>query len=150
MSVSDDCKQKFMELKRKKTYQYIIFKIDEKLQQITLEKTGAPGASYEDFTAQLPENDCRFGIYDFDFTTEDNRQKSKIFFIAWYVIHLIRHSVLGSWVGEATFVSTSNSGILSLYELGILYSVSFAAFLSCALCPSFQLEISLFHCWERI
>jgi cofilin len=58
MSVSDDCKQKFMELKRKKTYRYIIFKIDEKLQQITLEKTGVPGASYEDFTAQLPENDC--------------------------------------------------------------------------------------------
>ncbi|CAK9228031.1 unnamed protein product [Sphagnum troendelagicum] len=83
MSVSDDCKQKFMELKRKKTYRYIIFKIDEKLQQITLEKTGAPGASYEDFTAQLPENDCQYGIYDFDFTTEDNCRKSKIFFIAW-------------------------------------------------------------------
>ncbi|CAK9877167.1 unnamed protein product [Sphagnum jensenii] len=58
MSVSDDCKQKFMELKRKKTYRYIIFKIDEKLQHITVEKTGVPGASYEDFTAQLPENDC--------------------------------------------------------------------------------------------
>jgi hypothetical protein len=63
---------------------------------------------------------------------------------------LIRHSVLGSWVGEATFVSTSNSCILSLYELQIIDSVSFAVFLSCALCPSFQLEISLFHCWERI
>ncbi|CAM6076419.1 unnamed protein product [Sphagnum tenellum] len=49
MSVSNDCKQKFMELKRKRTYRYIIFKIDEKLQQITLEKTGAPGASYEDY-----------------------------------------------------------------------------------------------------
>jgi cofilin len=96
MSVSDDCKQKFMELKRKQTLRYIIFKIDGKLLQITLEKTAAPGGSYEDFTAQLPENDCQFGIYDFDFTAEANCQKSKIFFSAWYVIHLIRHSVLGS------------------------------------------------------
>ncbi|CAK9191535.1 unnamed protein product [Sphagnum troendelagicum] len=83
MSVSDECKQKFMELKRKKTYRYIVFKIDEKLQQITLEKTGAPGASYEDFTTELPENDCRYGVFDFEFTTEDNCQKSKIFFISW-------------------------------------------------------------------
>jgi len=49
MSVSDECTLKFMELKSKKTYWYIISKIDEKLQQITLEKTGAPGASYGDF-----------------------------------------------------------------------------------------------------
>jgi cofilin len=49
MSVSDECTMKFMELKRKRTYWYIISRIDEKLQQITLEKTGAPSASYEDF-----------------------------------------------------------------------------------------------------
>ncbi|CAM6026165.1 unnamed protein product [Sphagnum balticum] len=83
MAVSDECKLKFMELKRKKTYRYIIFKIDEKAQQITLEKTGEPGESYEQFASHLPENDPRYGIYDFDFVTEDNCQKSKIFFIAW-------------------------------------------------------------------
>ncbi|KAG0463489.1 hypothetical protein HPP92_019558 [Vanilla planifolia] len=29
------------------------------------------------------KKDCRYAVYDFDFVTEENCQKSKIFFIAW-------------------------------------------------------------------
>lgn len=83
MAVDDDCKLKFLELKRKKTYRYVIFKIDESLQKIIVEKMGGPDSSYEDFTSSLPEKDCRYAVYDFDFVTEDNCQKSKIFFFAW-------------------------------------------------------------------
>ncbi|KAJ8504179.1 hypothetical protein OPV22_005065 [Ensete ventricosum] len=83
MGVAEDCKETFLELQRKKTYRYLIFNIDEKLNQVVVEKTGAATESYDDFLASLPENDCRYAIYDFDFVTEDNCQKSKIFFIAW-------------------------------------------------------------------
>jgi cofilin len=86
MAVSDDSKHKFAELQRKKVFRFIVFKIDEKLQQITVEKYGAPESTYEEFKASLPEKDCRYGVYDFEFTTEDgvtSCQKSKIFFIAW-------------------------------------------------------------------
>ncbi len=83
-----------MELKRKKTYRYIIFKIDEKAQQIILEATGGPEESYEDFASHLPENDCRYGVYDFDFVTDDNCQKSKIFFVAWWAISNAKISLL--------------------------------------------------------
>ena len=48
-------------------------------------KTGGPTESYDDFTVLLPENDCRYAVYDFDFVTSENCQKSKIFFIAWLV-----------------------------------------------------------------
>nr|XP_029120238.1 actin-depolymerizing factor 7 isoform X1 [Elaeis guineensis] len=57
--------------------------IEEKLKQIIVEKVGEPTLSYEDFTASLPADECRYAIYDFDFVTEENCQKSKIFFIAW-------------------------------------------------------------------
>ncbi|KAL3696798.1 hypothetical protein R1sor_010874 [Riccia sorocarpa] len=83
MNVDDDCKAKFLELKRRKGLRWIIFKIDEKAQKILVETAGGPADTYEDFTKGLPEHDCRYGVYDFDFTTEDNCQKSKIFFIAW-------------------------------------------------------------------
>lgn len=83
MAVDDDCKLKFLELKAKRTHRFIIFKLDEKLKQIMVEKLGEPTMSYEDFAASLPENECRYAIYDFDFVTEENCQKSKIFFIAW-------------------------------------------------------------------
>ncbi|KAL2634254.1 hypothetical protein R1flu_005733 [Riccia fluitans] len=83
MAFTEECKEKFMELKKKKSYRYIIYKIDEKKQQIILDKAGDPTESYDAFTANLPESDCRYAVFDFDFTTSDNCHKSKIFFIAW-------------------------------------------------------------------
>lgn len=83
MGVADHSKDAFLELQRKKVYRYVIFKIDEKKKEVIVEKTGSPAESYDDFTAALPENDCRYAVYDFDFVTSENCQKSKIFFIAW-------------------------------------------------------------------
>ncbi|KAG6506477.1 actin-depolymerizing factor 7-like [Zingiber officinale] len=83
MAVNDDCKLKFLELKAKRTYRFIIYKIDEKQKEVLVEKLGEPNLTYDDFTASLPANECRYAIYDFDFVTEENCQKSKIFFIAW-------------------------------------------------------------------
>jgi hypothetical protein len=70
---------KFMELKRKRTYWYIISKIDEKLQQFTLEKTGDPGVSYEDFNCTnflRRIADMGFMISTSPLRTTDRRAKS--------------------------------------------------------------------------
>ncbi|XP_043723158.1 actin-depolymerizing factor 10 [Telopea speciosissima] len=83
MAVNDECKLKFLELKAKRNYRFIVFKIEEKIQQVMVEKLGEPDESYEDFSASLPADECRYAVYDFDFTTDENCQKSKIFFIAW-------------------------------------------------------------------
>ncbi|MCO5592546.1 hypothetical protein L7F22_046549 [Adiantum nelumboides] len=83
IAVDDECKLKFMDLKSKRTYRYIVYKLDDKLNKIVVEKLGGPDESYDQFTASLPEKDCRYAIYDYDFVTEDNCQKSKIFFVAW-------------------------------------------------------------------
>lgn len=83
MAVHDDCKLKFLELKAKRNYRFIVFKIEERIQQITVERLGNPEESYDDFTACLPANECRYAVYDFDFITDENCQKSKIFFVAW-------------------------------------------------------------------
>ncbi|CAK9169495.1 unnamed protein product [Ilex paraguariensis] len=81
MAVLDDCKLKFLELKAKRNYRFIIFKIEG--QEVVVEKLGSPAESYEDFTASLPADECRYAVFDFDFITDENCQKSKIFFIAW-------------------------------------------------------------------
>ncbi|XP_071732415.1 actin-depolymerizing factor 1 [Rutidosis leptorrhynchoides] len=82
-AVHDECKLKFLDLKAKRTFRFIIYKIEEKEKQVIVEKLGEPAESYEDFTACLPANECRYAVYDFDFVTEENCQKSRIFFIAW-------------------------------------------------------------------
>ena len=83
MAVHDDCKLKFMELKAKRTYRSIVYKIEEKQKQVMVEKLGDPNQSYEDFAAGLPADECRYAVYDFDFMTPENVPKSRIFFIAW-------------------------------------------------------------------
>ncbi|URE00224.1 ADF [Musa troglodytarum] len=71
MTVNDECKLKFLELKAKRSFRIIILKIEEKL--------GQPEESYEDFTASLPADECRYAI----FVTDENCQKSEILFISW-------------------------------------------------------------------
>ncbi|KAH1089242.1 hypothetical protein J1N35_016499 [Gossypium stocksii] len=83
MTVADHSKSTYLELQRKKVFRYMIFKIDEKKKEVVVEKTGGPSENYDDFTASLPETDCRYAVYDVDFVTSENCQKSKIFFIAW-------------------------------------------------------------------
>ncbi|CAL9201685.1 unnamed protein product [Musa hybrid cultivar] len=83
MAVSDECKLKFLELKAKRNFRFIVFKIEEKIQQVKVERLGQPGESYDDLTASLPDDDCRYAVFDFDFVTDENCQKSKIFFISW-------------------------------------------------------------------
>lgn len=80
----DVCKLRFLELKAKRTHRFIVFKIEEKQKQVVVEKVGEPTQSYEDFAESLPADECRYAVYDFDFVTEENCQKSRIFFIAWY------------------------------------------------------------------
>lgn len=83
MAVNDECKLKFLELKTKRNFRFIIFKIDEQIQQVMVEKLGQPEENYDNFTASLPADECRYAVFDFDFTTDENCQKSKIFFISW-------------------------------------------------------------------
>ncbi|KAE8717657.1 Actin-depolymerizing factor [Hibiscus syriacus] len=83
MGVSEHSKSTYLELQRKKVFRYVIFKIDENRKEVVVEKTGGPSEGYDDFTDSLPEADCRYAVFDFDFVTSENCQKSKIFFIAW-------------------------------------------------------------------
>ncbi|KAK8934496.1 hypothetical protein KSP39_PZI014673 [Platanthera zijinensis] len=82
-AVDDECKLKFLELKTKRSFRFIVFKIEEKALRITVDRLGRPEESYDDFSASLPPDECRYAVYDFDFVTDENCYKSKIFFISW-------------------------------------------------------------------
>lgn len=81
MAVDPQCLTMFSELKNKRTYRYIIYKIDGS--EIKVDSFGSPDKTYDDFSAGLPEGDCRYAVFDYEFVTDDQCHKSKIFFIAW-------------------------------------------------------------------
>jgi cofilin len=63
-------------------YRYYVYKIVDK-KTIEIEQHGDRSASYETFCEQLPENDCRYGLVDLEFTSNDGRPTSKLVFITW-------------------------------------------------------------------
>lgn len=73
----DDRKLRFFELKAKRSFRFVVFKIEDKIQQVAVEKLGQTGESYEDFTASLPADAGRYAVFYYDFTTNENSQKSK-------------------------------------------------------------------------
>ncbi|KVI12375.1 Actin-binding, cofilin/tropomyosin type [Cynara cardunculus var. scolymus] len=131
MGVAEHCKGTFLELQRKKAHRYVIFKIDEKKNEVVVERTGSPAESYQDLTSALPDNDCRYAVYDFDFVTSENCQKSKIFFIAWLVFPIpkicaqfnsLNRSPASSRIRAKMLYATSKSRII--HELdGVHYEI---------------------------
>ncbi|CAN6634276.1 cofilin [Trichomonascus vanleenenianus] len=83
IAVADDCISAFEDLKLRKTYKYIIYRVSDDKTQIIVEKT-SKDADYEKFTADLPENESRYAIYDFEYELSAGEGKrNKIIFMMW-------------------------------------------------------------------
>lgn len=76
----------FQELKLGKKYKYIIFSLSPDLKEIIVAKTSTD-TNYESFIADLPESECRWAVYDFEYDAEGGAGKrNKLTFISWCVV----------------------------------------------------------------
>ncbi|KAF8882896.1 hypothetical protein CPB84DRAFT_1750777 [Gymnopilus junonius] len=82
VGVNEQCLTTFQELKLKKKHKYIIFNLNKELTEIVVEKT-SDVQDYEAFVADLPETECRWAIYDFEFEKEGAGKRNKIVFLSW-------------------------------------------------------------------
>lgn len=73
-----------MELKLRKKFRYIIYKLNEDNTSIVIEKKAESCDKYEEFLSELPEDDCRYAVYDFEFEKSPGEGiRNKICFIVW-------------------------------------------------------------------
>lgn len=63
---------------------YIVYTLSPDNTTVVVEKSSAVG-SYDDFVADLPEDQCRYAVYDFDYQTQEGQARNKIIFIIWCV-----------------------------------------------------------------
>jgi cofilin len=83
VAVSDEAVTAFNELKLRKTNKFIIYKVNDDKTEIVVAET-SNAKDYEDFVGQLPENDCRYAVYDFEYDTPSGEGKrSKLVFYTW-------------------------------------------------------------------
>jgi cofilin len=83
VGVADDIITKFQELKLGHSLRYIICKLNSNSTEVVVEKSGAPSATYQEFLQELPSDDCRYAVYDFEFSLEDGGKRNKILFVLW-------------------------------------------------------------------
>jgi len=84
--VNDEVVEAFNDFKLKKgpnKLRYFIYVMSKDKKSIEIEKRGAIEKTYDDFCSELPENDCRYGLIDLEFETDDGRPTSKLVFISW-------------------------------------------------------------------
>jgi hypothetical protein len=75
----------FQELKLKKKSKYIIFNLNKDKTEIVPVKSSS-SKEYEEFLADLPENECRWAVYDLEFQKEEGGLRNKLVFYHWYVV----------------------------------------------------------------
>ncbi|CCA75496.1 probable COF1-cofilin, actin binding and severing protein [Serendipita indica DSM 11827] len=85
--VNDECKKTFFEElkdkpKGKPRLKYIIFKLNKTQTEIVIDKVSTE-ANYESFLNDLPENEYRWAVYDFEYDLGDEGKRNKIIFISW-------------------------------------------------------------------
>jgi cofilin len=82
VKVNDDCVSKFQELKMSHLHKFIVYKVTDDKKGVVVEKVGGPGAKFDEFIKALPEKDCRFGVFDFEWT-KDGGSRKKLCFVQW-------------------------------------------------------------------
>lgn len=75
----------YQNLKIKGTVKVMVLAINESESKLELVFKGDKTFSYKDLFDQLPSNEPRFVLYDFDFDTDENppRKTNKLIFIFW-------------------------------------------------------------------
>ncbi|WP_084529409.1 actin-binding ADF family protein [Nocardia crassostreae] len=80
VAVSDACLEAFNKLKLEQAYRYIIFNVNVPNKEIVVEKTSTD-SDYELFLNDLPKDECRYAVYDFEYQQDGKR--NKILFYFW-------------------------------------------------------------------
>ena len=81
--ISADVTQQFTDLRMKRAYRYLVFKINDAQTGIEVEQAGPRDATFEDFRGHMPTNEPRYAVYDLEITKSDGRHESKLLFIMY-------------------------------------------------------------------
>jgi len=77
--------EQFNNLKINRAHRYMVVSLNETLDAFVVEKMGDKSASYSEMVDLLPKDDCRYGICDFEYETNENppRKTNKLVLFLW-------------------------------------------------------------------
>lgn len=82
VAVCDEVVESYQSLKLGHKHKYVIFKLNDDLTEVVVDFKAEANATYDDFVGKLPENDCRYVVFDFEYNAGEG-QRNKILFVVW-------------------------------------------------------------------
>ena len=83
INLKDEVTSVFNELKLGKGLQYVIYRLTDDFKEVEVEKKVPSPATWEQFVADLPKDDCRYAVYDYQFNTDSDGERNKLIFVLW-------------------------------------------------------------------
>lgn len=83
ISLSDDAVNLFYLMKAKSTYRWALWRVDDAGSTVVICAVGDKASGYADFLAALPDSDCRYGVFDYQYTAADGQIMNKLVFFNW-------------------------------------------------------------------
>jgi len=87
VAVRQEVSDRFQEIKLKHCYRYILYKLTDDLKEICVEKCADKSASYDEFLTDMQAarsaGECRYAVYDAEYTTTNGQQRNKLVFFLW-------------------------------------------------------------------
>lgn len=84
IEVSDQVVSTFNDIKLSHKFRYMICKRNADNTSIEVESTADSSKTYQDFTSALPPNECRYGVFDLEYSKSDaDGVRQKILFFVW-------------------------------------------------------------------
>ena len=71
VGIDEDCAAAFNKLLKEKSTKFVIYKINQAGDTVGVDTVGSVDGDYDDFLDALPENDCRYAVYDVEYTNND-------------------------------------------------------------------------------
>ena len=82
ITLADEVTTTFNDFKLSHKYRYVIFKMNDDMTQVVVEKTADMSATYDNFIADLPEKNARYAVFDLEYDTAEGK-RDKIVFVLW-------------------------------------------------------------------
>lgn len=79
----DIVREEFQNLRMRRKYRYITFKLSDDLATVEVETLGARTETWDDFKEKTTKTGARWIVYDLEFNMPDGRKVSKLCFIVY-------------------------------------------------------------------
>ncbi len=110
VGVSEECIASFQDIKSHRKFKYIIYGLNPTNTEIIVLKASNE-TDYDVFVGELPGNECRWAVYDFEYEVEGGK-RNKLVFYSW--------CVTGSKIGLITGLDSRDCSY-TLLPFGLLF-----------------------------